>query len=101
MALMFFPDRVGAVSEMGRVVTGGGTVALVAAGRVARAACLRAVRRHGRRLRRTEAMSLMSTYFSCGEIGDVAAVFEAAGLEVSVDEHADWHRAVRVRSTRQ
>ena len=35
-----------------------------------------------------EAMSLMSTYFSCGEVRDVASVFEAAGLDVSLTRTA-------------
>lgn len=83
MALMFFPDRVGAVGEMRRVVAPGGTVALVVP------AALHEQPAYGPFVDVVcgfvgpDAKALLSTYFSCGDLGDVAAIFEAADLHVS------------------
>ncbi len=83
MALMFFPDRVGAVREMGRVVTIGGTVAVVAPATLHEQPAYAPFVDMVAGFVGPSALSLMSTYFSCGEIGDVTSVFDAAGLEVS------------------
>jgi len=80
MALMFFPDRVGAVSQMRRVVSTGGTVALVAPAALHEQPAYAPFVDMVAGFVGPEAMSLMSTYFSCGEVDDVAALFEAAGL---------------------
>jgi SAM-dependent methyltransferase len=82
MALMFFPDRGAAVREMSRVTTSGGTVALLVPGAhehqqaFAQFADL-AVRHAG-----DEARSLLSTYFLCGDLDQLASLVESTGLQV-------------------
>ena len=83
MALMFFPDRAAAIGEMARVSTPGGTVALLVPGAhehqqaFARFADL-AVRHAG-----DEARSLLSTYFLCGDLDQLASLVESTGLQVT------------------
>ena len=83
MALMFFPDRAAAVQEMARVTCPGGTVALLVPGAhehqlaFARFADL-AVRHAG-----DEARSLLSTYFLCGDLDQLASLVESTGLQVT------------------
>jgi ubiquinone/menaquinone biosynthesis C-methylase UbiE len=82
MALMFFPDRACALGEMRRVVTAAGTVAVLVP------AALRAqpayepfvamVARHAG----PDTMSLLGTYFACGDLPELAALVESAGLRV-------------------
>jgi ubiquinone/menaquinone biosynthesis C-methylase UbiE len=88
MALMFFPDRVGALREMGRVVKPGGTVALVVPGHLrsqpAYAPFVEMAARHAG----SDAVSLLSTYFVCGDPGDLRTLLESAGLRaVDVRTH--------------
>jgi len=82
MALMFFPDRVGALREMARVARDGGTVAAVVpallADQPAYGPFVDVAARHAGQ----EALSLLNTYWSCGDIGELQALFGAAGLEV-------------------
>jgi hypothetical protein len=84
MALTFFPDRAAAVQEMTRVTTPGGTVALLVPGAhehqqaFARFADL-AVRHAG-----DEARSLLSTYFLCGNLDQLASLVESSGLQVTL-----------------
>jgi len=80
MARMFFPDRVKALHEIARVAAPGGTVAvLVPSSLDAQPAygpfVEMATRRAG-----TEARSLLSTYFACGDRGELMRLFEDAGL---------------------
>jgi ubiquinone/menaquinone biosynthesis C-methylase UbiE len=80
MALMFFPDRVKALQEMARVVAPGGTVALLVP------SSLDAQRAYGpfvemaARCAGAEARSLLSTYFACGDLGELTTLAETAGL---------------------
>lgn len=82
MALMFFPDRRAALGEMRRVVTGAGAVGLVVpAGLDAQPAYgpfVEAAARHAG----PDAVSLLSTYWACGDRDALAALVESAGLRV-------------------
>jgi ubiquinone/menaquinone biosynthesis C-methylase UbiE len=83
MALMFFPDRRRALAEMARVVTPGGTVA------VAVPASLDAQPAYGRFVDLVvghagpAARSLLGTYWACGDLEELCALVESAGLEVT------------------
>jgi SAM-dependent methyltransferase len=83
MALMFFPDRVGALREMARVAAPAGTVAvLVPAGLDAQPAYgpfVDVAARHAG----PEARSLLDTYFACGNLHDLTGWFGQAGLHVT------------------
>ena len=88
MALMFFPDRRAALGEMRRVVTGAGAVGLVVpAGLDAQPAYgpfVEAAARHAG----PDAVSLLSTYWACGDRDALAALVESAGLRVDAfDTH--------------
>jgi SAM-dependent methyltransferase len=82
-SLMFFPDRAKALREMARVVTGGGTVAVqVWAGLDSQPGYgpfIDVAARHAGR----EAIDLLSAYWVLGDLDLVAALFEAAGLEIT------------------
>jgi ubiquinone/menaquinone biosynthesis C-methylase UbiE len=82
MALMFFPDRGRALGEMRRVVAPGGTVAVVVPGQLASQPAwgpfVAMVARHAG----PEAVSLLSTYWACGDLEQLRTLVESAGLEV-------------------
>ena len=86
MALMFFPDRAKALREMARVVAPDGRVAIVVP------ASLPSQPAYGpfvdlvSRLAGAEAASLLGTYWACGDIDELNALVESAGLQV-VDTH--------------
>jgi ubiquinone/menaquinone biosynthesis C-methylase UbiE len=83
MALMFFPDRRRALVEMARVVTPGGTVALAVpaslADQPAYGRFVELVVRHAG----PAARSLLGTYWACGDLGELRALVESAGLAVT------------------
>jgi len=83
MALMFFPDRLSALREMARVVAPGGTVAVLVPAALdaqpAFSAFVDMAARHAGR----EAMSLLSTYFACGNLDQVTGLVESAGLRIT------------------
>ena len=83
MALMFFPDRIGALREMARVAVPAGTVAvLVPAGLDAQPAYgpfVDVAARHAG----LQARSLLGTYFACGNLDDLTGWFGQAGLQVT------------------
>jgi ubiquinone/menaquinone biosynthesis C-methylase UbiE len=83
MALMFFPDRAAAAREMARVTAFGGTVAVLVPGALkhhdAFARFLDLAVRHAG----DEARSLLSTYFLCGNLDQLAALMESAGLQIT------------------
>lgn len=81
MALMFFPDRRGALSEMARVLTGGGAIGLVVPDQLSAQPAYGpftdvVVARAG-----TAAEALLSAYWSCGDLHELRPVLAAAGLE--------------------
>ena len=83
MALMFLPDRAKAIEEMARVAKAGGTVAVaVPSALEVQPAFLPFVEMAGRHAG-PEAMTLLSTYFVCGDLGELTASIESAGLQVT------------------
>lgn len=82
MALMFFPDRSGALREMARVAEPRGSVGVLVPSELERQAAfapfLDVVGRHAG----SEAVSLLGAYFVCGGLDRLTAVVEAAGLTV-------------------
>jgi SAM-dependent methyltransferase len=108
MALMFFPDRARALREMRRVVKPAGAVAVLVPGRLASQPAygpfVEMVALHAG----PAAMSILGAYFVCGDLPELTALVESAGLGVfetrtrlglarfdSVDEFV----AVEVKST--
>lgn len=82
-SLMFFPDRAKALREMARVVTGGGTVAIQVWASLdsqpGYGPFIDVAARHAG----PEAIDLLSAYWVLGDLDLVAALLEAAGLEIS------------------
>ena len=82
-ALMFFPDPASALREMARVVKTGGTVAVqVWASRGSQTGFkpfYQAVSRHAGQ----EAVDLISSYWTLGDLDRLNELFQAAGLEIS------------------
>ncbi len=77
---MFFPDRPQALQEMARVADHGGTVAVLVPGdlqsQTAFAPFVAMAGRHAG----PEAMSLLSSYFACGDLDRLTREFGSAGL---------------------
>lgn len=97
MALMFFPRRLKALQEMARVVTAGGAVAIVVPGALdaqpAFAPFVAMAARHAG----PEAISLLSTYFACGDLDQLGGLVESAGLRVrTARTHLGTYRAPSV-----
>jgi ubiquinone/menaquinone biosynthesis C-methylase UbiE len=82
MALMFFPDRARALGEMRRVVTAGGTVAVVVPGALSSQPAYGPFVAMAARHAGPEAVSLLSTYWACGDLDQLRALVESAGLDV-------------------
>lgn len=83
MAFMFFPDRAQVLREMARVVTAGGTVAFSVPSRLdaqpAYASFVAMVARHAG----PEALSLLGAYFASGDLDELRALVDAAGLQLA------------------
>jgi len=83
MAFMFFPDRIQVLREMARVVGAGGTVAFSVPSRLdaqpAYAPFVEMAARHAG----PEATGLLGTYFASGDLDELRALVEAAGLRVA------------------
>ena len=81
-SLMHFPDRVGALAEMARVVTSGGTVAVQVWGSLDSQPAYRrfadVVARHAG----PEGIDLVASYFCLGDIGVVRELVDRAALKV-------------------
>ncbi|MFF2115354.1 class I SAM-dependent methyltransferase [Rhodococcus koreensis] len=97
MSLMFFPDRPQALLEMARVVTPGGRVAVAVPGALdaqpAFAPFVDMAARHAG----PEAMSLLGTYFVCGNLEELTGLVESAGLQVTtIRTHSGTYRAPSV-----
>ena len=80
MALMFFPDRVAALREMARVAVPGGTVALLVPSELGAQPAYGPFVDMAARHAGSEARSLLSAYFACGDLGGLAELFDSAGL---------------------
>lgn len=83
MALMFFADRAGALREMARVAAPGRTVALLVPGALERQASFAPFAEVAARHAGAEARSLLSTYFVCGDLAELVALVDSAGLRVT------------------
>ncbi len=83
MALMFFPDRGGALREMRRVTAPNGTVALVVPGRLDAQPAYGPFVEMAARHAGPEAASLLGAYFACGDLSELTGLVEAAGLRVA------------------
>ena len=97
MALMFLPDRKRALAEMGRVAVPGGTVGVLVPAALeaqpAFAPFVAAAARHAG----PEALSLLGTYFACGDLEELCALMAATGLDVTVARtHEGRYRAPSV-----
>ncbi len=80
MALMFLPDRVKALQEMARVVAPGGAVAILVPSSLDAQPAYGPFVDMAARHAGGEARSLLSSYFACGDLGDLTRLFEEAGL---------------------
>ena len=83
MALMFFPDRVGALREMRRVAADGGTVAILVPAQLETQPAYGPFVDMAARHAGPDAASLLSAYFACGRLDALTGLVEAAGLRVS------------------
>ena len=96
MALMFFPDRIGALREMARVATATGTVAvLVPASLDAQPAYGPFVDMAAQHAGR-EARSLLNTYFTCGDLDDLSRPVRPGWPARDRHRHPSRHGAVPV-----
>jgi SAM-dependent methyltransferase len=82
-ALMFFPDRAGALREMARVATGGGTVAVQVWDQLEAQEGYGAMYDAFVEHLGADAMKLENSYWALGDLDLMGSLFEAAGLEVT------------------
>jgi SAM-dependent methyltransferase len=82
-ALMFFPDRAGALREMARVVTAEGAVAVLVPGRLEASAAYARFVEVASHHAGPEAIDLLSTYFVLGDLDELRGLFDRAGLDVT------------------
>lgn len=82
-ALMFFPDRVAALREMGRVAAAGGTVAVQVWDRLEAQAGYGTMYEAFARHLGPEAADLDGAYWALGDLELLGSLFEAAGLTVA------------------
>jgi SAM-dependent methyltransferase len=83
MALMFFPDRAGALRQMARVARPGGVVALAVPASLDEQPAYGPFVEMAARVAGTEALSLLSTYWACGDPRELRSAVNGAGLEVT------------------
>lgn len=83
MALMFFPDRARAMAEMARVTATGGTVAVVVPAAIGDQPAYQRLVTIATEEAGADAASLLDTYWSCGDLEELRAVVESAGLQVT------------------
>ena len=86
MALMFFPDREQALSEMARVIRPGGTLTIVVPSLLEAQPVWGPFVDVAVRYAGAEAASLLGTYWSCGDLDELRALFGSAGLHVTTSD---------------
>ena len=92
MALMFFPDRVGALREMARVTRLGGVIGLAVPAALEEQPAYGCFVRMAARVAGPDA-SLLGTYWACGDLDGLRGAIGSAGLEVTeVRTHAGTAR---------
>ena len=82
-ALMYFPDRVAALQEMARVVRSGGVVVTQVWGPFERQPAYLRFSEIAARHAGSQALEVVGSYFSLGELEFVKDLYAKAGLEVS------------------
>jgi SAM-dependent methyltransferase len=82
-AMMFFPDRAGALREMARVAAVGGTVAVQVWDRLEAQAGFAPMYEAFAEQLGPEAMELENAYWALGDLDLMGSLFEAAGLRVT------------------
>jgi SAM-dependent methyltransferase len=82
-ALMFFPDRAGALREMARVATAGGTVAVQVWDRLEAQAGFGPMYEAFSEHLGADALALEHSYWALGDLDLMGSLFEAAGLRVT------------------
>lgn len=82
MALMFFPDPTGALREMGRVATPGGTVVVMVPSSLDAQPAYHLLVELAARHAGPEAVAMLSAYWACGNLDELLGAVGAAGLEV-------------------
>ncbi len=80
--LMFFPDRAAALREMSRVAAADGTVALVVPASLSDQPAYGPFVETTARNAGPEAVSLLGTYWSCGDLDELRTLLTGAALEV-------------------
>ena len=80
MALFFLPDKVRALGEMARATRAGGTVAIVVPSSLDMQPAWKPFVDVAARHAGPEAISLLSTYWSCGDVDTLRAQLRSAGL---------------------
>lgn len=83
MALMFFPDGLRALTEMARVTTQGGTVGVVVPAAIEAQPAYQWLVTIATEEAGAAAASLLDTYWSCGDLDELYALAESAGLRVA------------------
>ncbi len=84
MALMFFADRPTAIGEMARVAEVGASVAVVVPSALDVQSMFRPFVELAADIAGPEALSLLSTYFVCGDLDELTALLASPGLDVTV-----------------
>jgi SAM-dependent methyltransferase len=82
MALMFFPERVAALAEMGRVVKPNGTVVIMVPSSLDAQPAYRPLVALAAHHAGPEAVAILSSYWACGDLDQLLATVRAAGLEI-------------------
>jgi ubiquinone/menaquinone biosynthesis C-methylase UbiE len=95
-ALMFFPDRVGALREMGRVARPDGRVAVQVPGRLSHSPGYLALAEVAARHAGAEVAELLGSYFAVGDPDRLTGLMEEAGLTVTTAR--PWLSATRLGS---
>jgi SAM-dependent methyltransferase len=83
MALMFFPDRLGALREMARVTRPGGVVALAVPASLEDQPAYGPFVGMAADVAGPDAVSLLGTYWACGDLDGLRRMLGSAGLEVT------------------
>jgi ubiquinone/menaquinone biosynthesis C-methylase UbiE len=82
MALMFFPDAVAALREMGRVAKAEGLVGIVVPSSLASQPAYGPFVELAAQHAGPEAISLLSRYWRCGDLDELRTTFESADLRI-------------------
>lgn len=82
MAMMFFPDRPGALREMGRVTRPGGVVVVMVPSGLDAQPAYRLLVELAARHAGPQAVAMLSAYWASGDLDALLDTFRAAGLEV-------------------